>query len=161
MSQSSIPFQKFPPNVIVFDGRKTLLSCQDLKIKPILNESVQVPEDPEDPKKMLEVHISIKPVGFPRSLKEIIAEFEKYGAKDDFQPLDAVQTLNIILNYSLKLDPKMVVLGRKYFDPDKGKNVKQIDEGKYVWRGSYESVRVGWKIRLNVVSLLQTRLNFG
>ena len=125
-----------------------------------MNESVQVPDE-EDPKKMLEAHISIKPVGFPRSLKEIIAEFEKYGAKDDFQPLDAVQTLNIILNYSLKLDPKMIVLGRKYFDPHKDENVVQIDAGKYVWHGSYESVRVGWKIRLNVVSLLQTRLNFG
>ena len=98
--------------------------------------------------------ILIFPIGLPKSLKEIITDFEMRGAQGDFQPLDAIQTLNIILNYSLKLDPKMVVLGRKYFDPNKGKNVVEIDAGKFVWHGNYESVRVGWKIRLNVVRKL-------
>ena len=29
-------------------------------------------------------------------------------------------------------------------------NVVQIDVGKYLWKGINESVRVGWKIRLNI-----------
>ena len=28
--------------------------------------------------------------------------------------------------------------------------VQQIGGGKYLWLGSFESIRVGWKLRLNV-----------
>ena len=119
--------------------------------------SVRVPDE-EDPKKMLDIDISVKPIGFPKSLKEIISDFEMKGGQAEFQPLDAVQTLNIILNYSLKLDPKMVVLGPKYFDPDKDKKVIERDAGIFVWHGCYESVRVGWKIRLNIVSLFTLKV---
>ena len=34
--------------------------------------------------------------------------------------------------------------------PDQTGRVQQIGGGKYLWLGSFESIRVGWKLRLNV-----------
>ena len=70
--------------------------------------------------------------------------------KFESQPLEAVQILNIILSYGANLDPKFVNLGRRFFQPDQKGRVEKIGGGKYLWLGSFESVRVGWKIRLNV-----------
>ena len=83
---------------------------------------VRVPDE-EDNSKQLDIRVTIKPSGRPMNLKRIVEDFETNGAanKMDFQPLDAIQYLNIILNYSLKLDSsRFVVLGRKFFDPNKG-----------------------------------------
>ena len=33
---------------------------------------------------------------------------------------------------------------------DQTGRVKEIGGGKYLWLGSFESIRVGWKLRLNV-----------
>ena len=33
---------------------------------------------------------------------------------------------------------------------DQTGRVQQIGGGKYVWLGSFESIRMGWKLRLNV-----------
>ena len=66
------------------------------------------------------------------------------------QPLEAVQILNIILSYGANLDPKFVNLGRRFFQPDQRGRVENIGGGKFLWLGSFESVRVGWKIRLNI-----------
>ena len=116
-------FQNFPQNMSVFDGRTTLLSCNQLTQEEFI-EVVTVPDE-EDPNKRLDIRVTVKPCGRPINLKQIVEDFEKNGNranKMDFQPLDAIQYLNIILNYSLKLDPsRYVVLGRKFFDPNKGK----------------------------------------
>ena len=75
--------------------------------------------------------------------KNMVKKFEP-------QPLEAVQILNIILSYGANLDPKFVNLGRRFFQPDQTGRVENIGGGKFLWLGSFESVRVGWKIRLNV-----------
>jgi hypothetical protein len=48
------------------------------------------------------------------------------------------------------LDPaRYVTVGRSYFQPEKGR-VEELGEGKYLWLGTFQSVRIGWKIHLNV-----------
>ena len=89
------------------------------------------------------------------NIKDAIDEFQSKGTtsknfKVEGQPSEAVQILNIILSYSANLDQKFVNLGRKFFQPDKKERVEYIGSGKYLWLGSFESVRIGWKIRLNV-----------
>ena len=86
------------------------------------------------------------------NISEAIRAFEKGNMRGKFesQPLEAVQILNIILSYGANLDPKFVNLGRRFFQPDQRGRVENIGGGKFLWLGSFESVRVGWKIRLNI-----------
>ena len=86
------------------------------------------------------------------NISEAIQEFEIGNMRGKFesQPLEAVQILNIILSYGANLDPKFVNLGRRFFQPDQRGRVENIGGGKFLWLGSFESVRVGWKIRLNI-----------
>ena len=71
-------------------------------------------------------------------------------SKFESQPLEATQVLNIILAYGANLDAKFVNLGRRFFQPDQRGRVENIGSGKFLWLGSFESIRVGWKIRLNI-----------
>ena len=60
--------------------------------------------------------------------------------------------LNIILSYGISIDPtRYEVIGRKYFQPNGGAgHVERLGGGKYLWLGTFESVRVGWKMKLNI-----------
>ena len=85
------------------------------------------------------------------NISEAIRAFEKGNMRCfESQPLKAVQILNIILSYGANLEPKFVNLGRRFFQPDQRGRVENIGGGKFLWLGSFESVRVGWKIRLNI-----------
>ena len=86
---------------------------------------------------------------------EAIKDFQSRGKTlptlgFEAQPLEASQVLNIILSYGANLDKKFVNLGRRFFQPDQEDRVEKIGSGKYLWKGSFESVRCGWKLRLNV-----------
>ena len=43
----------------------------------------------------------------------------------------------------------MDTVGRNFFSPGPGR-VQELANGKSLWIGTFQSVRVGWKIRLNV-----------
>ena len=89
------------------------------------------------------------------NIGEAIKDFQAQGKTletigFEAQPSEASQILNIILSYGANLDKKFVNLGRRFFQPDQKGRVKEIGSGKYLWIGSFESVRYGWKLRLNV-----------
>ena len=44
---------------------------------------------------------------------------------------------------------KYECVGRNFFSPGPGR-VKELANGKSLWIGTFLSVRVGWKVRLNV-----------
>ena len=143
---------EFPPNpgCVVFDGFAMMLSAVQLK-KSKFETSVTVSEDPEDPSKKVDIKVMIEFISPPISIRSAIEAYEQGKTGNEAQPLEAVQALNVILTYSVSLDPqRFEVIGRKCFEPSKGENVVEIDAGKYLWLGSFQSVRVGWKIRLNI-----------
>ncbi len=131
---------------IVFDGLSTILSIKQFKN---LDTSVNIPEDPESKDKLVEMKIKLVYEG-KVPLKSAIDAFEKGQMGKEVQPLQAVQMLNIIMTYAMAINPQYEVMGPKYFQPGKEDRVVEIDAGKYVWQGFFASVRVGWKIRLNV-----------
>ena len=85
-------------------------------------------------------------------IKGAIEQFEQGRCGKETQPQDAVQMLNIILSYGISIDPaRYEVIGRKYFQPNGGKgHVEPLGGGKYLWMGTFESVRVGWTMKLNI-----------
>ena len=56
-------------------------------------------------------------------IKDAIEAFQEGKmTRRETQPLEAVQMLNIILQYSISIDPaRFEVIGRKYFQPNGGK----------------------------------------
>lgn len=131
---------------IVFDGRSTLLSSKKFSD---FSTKVNVKEDLDNPK-IVEVDISLSFIMAFTPLSAI-EQFEIGHLGNQVQPLEAVQLLNIILTYAVSIDPtRFEVMGNKYFEPANKDKITQIDAGKYVWHGSFQSVRVGWKMRLNI-----------
>ena len=55
---------------------------------------------------------------------------------------DAVDVWTFIFHILLK--------SRSTYCADQTGRVEKIGGGKYLWLGSFESIRVGWKLRLNV-----------
>jgi hypothetical protein len=51
------------------------------------------------------------------------------------------------VGYSARLEFECV--GRNIFSPGPGR-VQELANGKSLWSGTFQSVRVGWTIRLNV-----------
>ena len=44
----------------------------------------------------------------------------------------------------------ILLKSRSTYCADQTGRVEKIGGGKYLWLGSFESIRVGWKLRLNV-----------
>ena len=115
--------------------------------------NVKIPEDLETTTKIIEIKINLEFVG-AIPIKSAVEAFEqgRTGNSRDTQPNEAVQMLNIILSYGISIDPtRYEVIGRKYFQPNGGAgHVERLGGGKYLWLGTFESVRVGWKMKLNI-----------
>ena len=48
----------------------------------------------------------------------------------------------------VRMSPDFVAIGRRHF-PDKP-GVIELGQGKSLWVGTFKSVRIGWKLALNV-----------
>jgi len=144
----------FPPDggcSTVFDGMSSLYAAKQLKLDKAGGFKASVSTYPdEDEAKVVNIAVKIDFNGtFP--LKAALDHFLSQGAKGAVQPSEPIQILNIILSYGVYVDPsKHVMIGRKCFQPDNKGRVEQIDVGKFLWLGTFESVRVGWKLSLNV-----------
>ena len=73
---------------------------------------------------MVEVKVALEYVG-QIPIQKAIEEFQMGKmARHETQPLEAVQMLNIILQYAISINPTHYeVIGRRYFQPNCGKGV--------------------------------------
>ena len=130
-----------------------MLSPCKLSFDKSFATNVKIPEDLETTTKMIDIKINLEFVG-AIPIKSAVEAFEqgRTGNSRDTQPNEAVQMLNIILSYGISIDPtRYEVIGRKYFQPNGGAgHVERLGGGKYLWLGTFESVRVGWKMKLNI-----------
>lgn len=143
--------KEFPPGLhkVVYDGRAMLVSAVELRFKGKLSTTVSIPEDVEDANRLVELKIQLTFVDAVQ-IQDVIEQFEQGRSGQEVQPIVPNQMLNIILSYAFAVDPVYEVMGTRYFQPSKEDRIYQIDAGKYVWQGTFQSSRVGWKIRLNI-----------
>ena len=131
------------PNGIVFDGMKYAYSTQRLKFAndaPSFEANVTVREFP-DLDREVEVAITLSVLG-DVNIGDIIDEFIRGNEGHDV----ATQALNIILGMAPRLS--FTTINRSFFPPKPG--VLVLGQGKSLWVGTFKSVRVGWKLALNV-----------
>ena len=75
------------------------------------------------------------------------------GVKYDFGFISSISANPVenicrsLTGYSASL--RMESVGRNFFSPGPGR-VQELANGKSLWIGTFQSVRVGWTIRLNV-----------
>jgi len=160
------------PNSVVFDGFANVYSAKLLNFGSNASKyetSVNVIEA-EGLKRMLCINISLKRVG-EIPISKAIEEFERYG-RSQFnvnsgyskngrnrsgritsheEYLEAVRVLNVILGMDTRLNPhNFCINNAKHFTDHNKDKIIDIGMGKYIWLGTFKSVRTGWKVHLNV-----------
>ncbi len=137
----------FPrPSEVVFDGQRNIYTLNELPLgdagnfvaKVKLKESEKLASDTT-------IIVTLTKVGTVDA-KNQIEDYLKRGSTPT-KPNNVVQVLNVIMGMSAQLHYETV--GRCYFNEHSGK-VIQIGNGKYLWVGTFQSVRLGWKPMLNL-----------
>ena len=137
----------FPkPCEMVFDGQKNVYTLNELPLgdagnfvgKVKLKESEELATD-------MTVTVTLTKVGTVE-IKNLIEDYLTRGSTPT-KPNNAVQILNVIMGMTAQLNYETV--GRCYFN-EHGGQVIQIGNGKYLWVGTFQSVRLGWKPMLNL-----------
>ena len=138
------------PHAAVFDGKKNVYTCKELKFPGQEGEvkgEIEIKEH-GDSSQGRKIKVKLKCTGPPIDVKDAIAEYFRSGTTKA-KAYDAIQALNIVLSMTPKLHCE--TLGRNYFNsnPTDGTAI-DIGGGASLWVGTFTSVRLGWKPMLNV-----------
>ena len=143
------------PFSIVFDGQKNIYSNR--KILPPEKDpfSCKVAVQDES-QRTVNVGLQIKEVGQGLNVGEQITKYLGEGGKGGASTInESLQVLNIILGMTPLLHYECA--GRTYFNPQEEETGKKKDgsvidmgNGKSIWVGTFQSVRMGWRPYLNV-----------
>ncbi len=137
----------FPkPFEVVFDGQKNVYTLNELPLgdagnfvgKVKLKESEELASDTT-------LIVTLNKVGMVE-IRGLVEDYLKRGSTPN-KPNNAVQVLNVIMGMTAQLHYETV--GRCYFN-DRSGQVIQIGNGKSLWVGTFQSVRLGWKPMLNL-----------
>ncbi len=137
----------FPrPSEVVFDGQKNIYALNELPLGDAGNFVGKVKlKESEDLASDMTVTITLSKVGTVE-VKNLIEEYLQRGSTST-KPSNAIQILNVIMGMSSQLHYETV--GRCYFN-EHDRQVIQLGNGKYLWVGTFQSVRLGWKPMLNL-----------
>ncbi len=134
------------PFEIVFDGQRNVYTLHELPLGDAGNFIGQVKlRESEDLASETTINVTLHKVSMV-DVQTLLEEYVRRGTTA-CKPNNAIQILNVVMGMTAQ--QRYETVGRCYFNDLSGRIIN-IGNGKSLWVGTFQSVRLGWKPMLNL-----------